>query len=272
MILAISSSWTVVCRRAWQNVGVTLAPTLVSRIQLCGPTVIELAGRRVEGALPGRQGRVLFAYLVLNRHRLASRDELAASLWPAQLPAANEAAFNALLSKLRKAIAPGTIDGRSSLRLQLDDEAWVDIEVAEAAVHRAESRIVLGNCKGAWGASLAALFISEREFLPGEDASWIDDQRARLAQIRRRALEAYAAAALGTGGTELLAAVRAGRQLVQLDPLRETGYQILMQALTAQGNSAEALRVYADLCDVLRDELGVSPSAPIQAVYQSLLR
>ncbi len=116
------------------------------------------------------------------------------------------------------------------------------------------------------------MFISEREFLPGEDASWIDDQRARLAQIRRRALEAYAAAALGTGGTELLAAVRAGRQLVQLDPLRETGYQILMQALTAQGNSAEALRVYADLCDVLRDELGVSPSAPIQAVYQSLLR
>jgi DNA-binding SARP family transcriptional activator len=140
----------------------------------------------------------------------------------------------------------------------LDDEAWVDIEVAEAAAHKAESRLVLGDCKSAWGASLAALFIAEREFLPGEDAPWISDQRSRLAQVRRRALEAYAAAALGTGGTELPAAVRAGRQLVRLDPLRETGYQILMQSLAAQGNPAEALRVYADLCAVLRDELGVS--------------
>jgi SARP family transcriptional regulator, regulator of embCAB operon len=234
--------------------------------------VVELAGQRVDGLLPGRQGRSLFAYLVLNRHRLASRDELCACLWPAQAPAGSETTFNALLSKLRKAIAPVAIDGRSSLRLQLDDDAWVDIEVAEAAVHRAESRIVLGNCKSAWGASLAALFIAEREFLPGEEAPWIADQRARLAQVRRRALEAYASAALGTGGTELPAAVRAGRQLVRLDPLRETGYQILMQALAAQGNAAEALRIYADLREVLRDELGVSPSAPIEAVYQSLLR
>lgn len=234
--------------------------------------MVELGGQRVEALLPGRQGRTLFAYLVLNRHRLASRDELFAALWPSRPPAGSETAFNALLSKLRKAIAPVVIDGRSSLRLQLDDDAWVDVEVAEAAVHRAESRIVLGDSKSAWGASLAALFIAEREFLPGDEAPWIADQRARMAQVRRRSLEAYASAALGTGGTELPAAVRAGRQLVRIDPLRETGYQILMQALAAQGNSAEALRVYADLCEVLRDELGVSPSAPIEAVYQSLLR
>lgn len=73
------------------------------------------------------------------------------------------------------------------------------------------------------------------------------------------------------GGTELPAAVRAGRQLVRLDPLGERGYHILMRALVSQGNSAAALRVYADLCEVLRDELGTSPSAPLQAVYTSLL-
>ena len=87
-----------------------------------------------------------------------------------------------------------------------------------------------------------------------------------------RALEAYAAAALGTGGTELPAAVRAGRQLVRLVPLRESGYQVLMQALACQGNVAEALRVYTDLCDTLRDELGVTPSSRTQAVYDGLLR
>jgi SARP family transcriptional regulator, regulator of embCAB operon len=59
---------------------------------------------------------------------------------------------------------------------------------------------------------------------------------------------------------------------VQLVPLGESGYQVLMRALASQGNVAEALTVYGDLRTVLRDELGISPSAATQAVYQSLLR
>jgi SARP family transcriptional regulator, regulator of embCAB operon len=251
---------------------VTLASTPQTRIQLCGPTVIELDGERVDGGLPGRQGRLLFAYLVLNRHRLSSRDELVEALWPAQVPSAIESGLNALISKLRRALGPEVVDGRSSLRLRLGVDAWVDVEVAAEAVHRAESRIALGGWTGAWSPSLVALFIAERDFLPGEDAPWIDEQRRQLAEIRLRALEAYAAAALGTGGTELPAAVRAGRQLVRLVPLRETGYQVLMQALARQGNVAEALRVYTNLRELLRDELGISPCATSQAVYDRLLQ
>jgi SARP family transcriptional regulator, regulator of embCAB operon len=251
---------------------VTLASTPPTRIQLCGPTVIERNGSRLEGRLPGRQGRILFAYLVRNRHRAASRDELVEALWPGDPPSAAEAGLNALISKLRKILGADAIDGRSTLRLMLETDAKVDVEVAAAAVHRAESRVALCEWKAAWGPSLVALFIAEREFLPGDDAGWIDEQRHELGEIRLRALEAYAAAALGTGGTELPAAVRAGRQLVRLVPLRESGYQVLMQALACQGNVAEALRVYTNLCDTLRDELGVTPSSPTQAVYDGLLR
>ena len=139
-------------------------------------------------------------------------------------------------------------------------------------MHRGESQVALRDWKRAWGPSLVALFIAEREFLPGEDTPWIDEQRRTLAEIRLRALETYAAAALGTGGTELPAAVRASRQLVGLVPLRESGYQLLMQALAAQGNAAEALRLYTNLSDTLRDELGVLPCATTQAVYNQLLR
>jgi DNA-binding SARP family transcriptional activator len=65
--------------------------------------------------------------------------------------------------------------------------------------------------------------------------------------------------------------VRAGRQLVRLVPLRETEHQVLMRALAEQGNVAEALRVPADLCRLLRDELGVSPSTATQELYQAML-
>ena len=82
----------------------------------------------------------------------------------------------------------------------------------------------------AWGPALTALFVAERGFLPGEDAPWIDEIRHQLTVLRLRALECYAAAGLGIGGTELAAAVRAGRQLIRLAPLRESSYRYLMQA------------------------------------------
>ena len=249
----------------------TLAPAVPPRIQFCGPTVIEWNGQRIEGRLPGRQGRVLFAFLVLNRHRMVGRDELVESLWPGHPTAAMESGLNPLISKLRRILGPESVDGRSTVRLRLAHDARVDVETATEAVHRAESRVALGEFASAWGPSLVALFVAEREFLPGEDGVWIAEERALLADIRLRALEAYAAAALGTGGTELPAAVRAGRKLVRLVPLRETGYQVLMRALANQGNVAEALVVYADLCTVLRNELGVYPSGSTQAIYQQLL-
>jgi SARP family transcriptional regulator, regulator of embCAB operon len=173
------------------------------RVQLCGPLVIERGEERLESRLPGRQGRLLFAYLTVNRHRLVSRHELGEALWP-EPPAATDSALNALLSKLRRALGADAVDGRSSLRLLLGD-AWIDIEAAPEAIHRAESAVALADWRRAWGPSLVALFVAEREFLPGEDLAWIDDQRRRLAEIRLRALECYAVAGLGLGGTELAA-------------------------------------------------------------------
>ena len=75
----------------------------------------------------------------------------------------------------------------------------------------------------------------------------------------------------GIGGTELAAAVRAGRQLTRLAPLRESGYRYLMQALAAQDNLAEALGVYGQLSECLRDQLGVSPSPATRELYERLL-
>ena len=220
--------------------------------------------------MPGRQGRLLFAYLVCNRHRPTRRGELIEAIWPDRPPPATDNALNALISKLRHVLGPDAVDGRANLQLRLGD-AWVDIEAASEAVHRAESGIAVRDWKRAWGPALVALFTSEREFLPSDEAPWIEGQRVRLADIHLRALEAYAVCCLHIGGTELAAGVRAARHLVHLAPLRETGYQLLMQALAAQGNVAEALRVYTNLCDVLRDELGATPCAASRAVHDQLI-
>ena len=248
----------------------TLASSGLVRIQICGPLAIERDGERLDAGLPGRQGRLLFTYLVVNRHRHVPRGAVAEALWREPDPAAVDARLNPLLSKLRRVFGADAIDGRSTLRLCLRD-VWVDLEAAVDSIHRAESAVAQQEWARAWGPSLTALFVSERGFLPGEDAAWIDETRHELAEVRLRALECYAAAALGLGGTELAAAVRAGRQLTRLAPLRESGYRYLMRALAAQDNLAEALGAYAQLSECLREQLGVSPGPATRELYERLL-
>src|SRR5262245_39646225 len=118
----------------------TLAAPRPVRIQICGPLAVECDGQRLDAGLPGRQGRLLFTYLVLNRHRHIPRDELAEALWREPDPAAVDARLNPLLSKLRRVLGAAAVDGRATVRLCLPD-ASVDLEAAVEAIHRAESSV-----------------------------------------------------------------------------------------------------------------------------------
>jgi DNA-binding response OmpR family regulator len=58
-----------------------------ARIQLCGRFAVDIDGSRIEDSLPGRRGRVLFAYLALNRGRALPREELLMAGWGEETPA-----------------------------------------------------------------------------------------------------------------------------------------------------------------------------------------
>lgn len=242
-----------------------------TRIQLCGRLVVELAGRRVEDELPGRQGRLLFGYLAATRARRSTRDELVDALWPGGPPDAAEASLAALLSKLRRVLGSGGLEGKGEVRLVLPPDAWVDLEAAGVGVHRAESAVALGQWIEAWAPARTALYVAERGLLPGYDAPWIEERRRWLDDVRLRALECVGTVGLHMGGTELAAAERAGRALVAAAPFRESGHRLLMEALAARDNGAEALRAYDRLRVLLREELGVAPGAATQQLHRHLL-
>jgi pentatricopeptide repeat protein len=232
-----------------------------TRVQLCGKLVVELDGQRIEERLPGRQGRVLFAYLATNRSRTLTRGDLMGALWPD----GHDGGLAPLLSKLRR-IVP--LEGH---QLRLPAGTWIDLEAAGDAVHRAESALAQGHVRVACPPAQVALAISRRPFLPGVDLDWVEEVRRRLADYEFRALETYGRAGLAIGGTELPAALRCGRALIRLEPYRESGHRILMEAFAAEGNTAEALRLYDELRRLLREELGASPSASTQALHRRLL-
>ncbi len=236
-----------------------------TRIQLCGRLVARLDGRRIEHELPGRQGRLAFVYLVANRQRPVTRDELVDALWGE--PPANDA-LSPLLSKLRRVLP---LDGRGEVRLVLDADAWVDLEAATEALHRAQAAIARGDWTGAWGPARVAQHVASRGFLPGEDVPWIEDRRRQLEELHLRALELVARACVEIGGGELDTAERSARTLVAHSPYRESGARLLMDALAARGNTAEALLEYERLRGRLRDELGTAPSPETQELHRRLL-
>jgi SARP family transcriptional regulator, regulator of embCAB operon len=241
-------------------------------VQLCGHLVVELRGCRVEERLPSRQGRILFAYLVLEHPRAVRRDELTQALWGEAPPKNHAAALTVLLSKLRAAVGADVLTGRGDVRLTLPPDARVDVEQALAAVHRAESAVVQGDWARAWSAALCAQFVGARPLLSGvDDLPWLDGWRRRLEDTYERGLETYVAACLGLGGTELAGAERAARRLLEHNPLRETAYCLLMRALAERGQVPEALSIYERGRNVLREELGIPPSQAMATLHMQLL-
>lgn len=233
---------------------------------MCGRLVARVDGQRIEDELPGRQGRLAFVYLVVNRQRAVTRDELVDALW--HEPPSGDA-LSPLLSKLRRLVP---LEGRSEIQLALPTEAWIDLEAATEALHRAQAGVARTSWTEAWGPARVAQHVATRGFLPGEDdLPWVEEVRRRVEKLHVNALELVARACLEIGGGELDTAERSARTLVRSSPYRETGYVLLMEALAAHGNRAEALLVYDDLRRRLRDDLGAAPSAATQELHLRLL-
>lgn len=242
-----------------------------TRIQLCGRLVVELNGRRVEDALPGPKGRLLFAYLVLNRDRRMSRGELLTAVYGEDASPEQHPSLSVLLSKMRSVIGHERLAGRAEIELVLPRDAFVDVEAAREALHRAESHIAAGEWAESWGPAGVAYHVARRPLLQGEDRPWLEQWRRRLDDIQLRGLECFAEARLGLGGPALSQAEDCARRLIELAPYRETGHRILIEALERRGNVAEALLAYDRLRVLLRDELGVAPSPAMQVVHRRLL-
>jgi YVTN family beta-propeller protein len=228
-----------------------------------------------EARFPGRQGRLVFAYLVAEQGRPVPRDELAEALWGEAPPATWDKALTVLVSKLRSLLADGG-DGANALtsafgcyRLDLPGGTWIDVIAATDAAREAERALATGDLAAAKAAAELAAAVLGQPFLPGQEGVWVDEKRRQFADVRDRALSVLSEASLRSG--EATEAVRWAEQTVALAPFRETGYRQLMEAHVAAGNRAEALRVYEQCRRLLADELGTYPSPETESIYRGLL-
>lgn len=251
---------------------------MATRLYLTGRMAIEHDGaiRVDEKDLPGRQGRLGFAFLVAHRRVPVLREALVDALWPDGAEPESDTAFSAILSRLRALLKKaGLADSailadRGSVSLQLPGDIWIDLEAAANAIDLCDGALRRGDRAAAWGHANVAIVIAKRPFLQGEDAPWITGWRQKVQAILVRALHGLVTISADNG--EPAVAIQHAEEILEIEPYRETAYQELMRLHAAMGNRAEALLVFSRCRDRLKTELGTTPSAKTIDVWKAIER
>jgi DNA-binding SARP family transcriptional activator len=214
------------------------------KVYLTGKVALETDGLELRGGrFPGRQGRLLFAYLITEQGRPIPRDELADVLWGESLPATWDKALTVLVSKLRALPAEAGVDAGQALtsafgcyRLDLPPQTWVDVLAAATAAREAEQALTDGDLDRVRTAASLAEETTRNPFLPGDNGTWVEWKRRELAELRWRAVRSLAEIHLERG--EPGKAVAWATEAIAIEPFRETGHRLLMQAHAKAGNRA----------------------------------
>ena len=212
---------------------------------------------QASGDLPYRMQR-LVAHLCLS-NRLA-RTAIAGRLWPDAPEKQAQGNLRSALWSLHKT-APGLVEVFNT-HLALTRGVCVDVHELSDWAHGAldpraavDELTVLDDDLGG-------------ELLPGWYDDWVLLERERLSQLRAHALEVVAGrlAERGRYGQAIQAAYAAARA----EPLRESAHRTVVRVLLAEGNVAEAVRVYQRFCVALRQELGIVPTAQMSRLLWGL--
>jgi DNA-binding SARP family transcriptional activator len=214
-----------------------------------GPYLVVRGQRR---ELPDNARRVL-ALVALREGRLARRSA-ASTLWPDDEGRRAAGNLRSALWRLRGADIDLVEVDRSTLRLRPD--TLVDVHLATAwAARMIEGRPAPVDLTGiGWQAHAFDL-------LPGWYDDWVVLARERLRQRMLHGLEAMSRLLVGAGRPAH--AVAAARIAVTVDPLRESGQRVLIQAHLAVGDTAAARRCVDGYRALLAAELGVGPRAEL---------
>ncbi|MFN2608900.1 MAG: BTAD domain-containing putative transcriptional regulator [Acidimicrobiales bacterium] len=245
------------------------------KISLVGRVAIRVDGHDGAEAALGLRSRVALAYLVVERRRPVSCDELADVIWGADLPATWRAAVRGIVRRVRAALRAAGLDAASVLtsgspgyELHLPPGAVVDVEGASAALVAAQAALP-ADAGMAAAQARRAVEGSRGDFLAGAGGLWVERRQAEVRGLHLAALEVLSRAMACSGNWAT--AIWAAEEAIAIEPFRESAHLCLMAAQAAAGNRGEALRAYSRCRHVLVEELGVGPSPETESAYIALL-
>jgi predicted ATPase/DNA-binding SARP family transcriptional activator len=235
-------------------------------VRLLGPVAVVGTG---SGSLAPRE-RALLARLAIDAGRTVGLARLVDDLWGDDPPNSARNALQVYVSHLRGRLGRQAIvsmGGGYRLELALEGvdalafERLVAVAMGQRSGGRADEAIkTLDVALGLWcGDALSDL----------RDYAFAVIEAARLDELRATGMEHLAEALLATGDLDRVTGELASA--VRDFPFRERLRVAVMTALYRQGRAVDALGLYAEAVDQLREELGLEPGPALKATQHAIL-
>ncbi|MDR7303673.1 AfsR/SARP family transcriptional regulator [Haloactinomyces albus] len=253
------------------------------RYEILGPIqVVDSNGTRL---LTARKLEILLTVLLVRHDQVITTERLVTELWGENPPRRANAALHVYVSQLRKFLkqhgrsssgagartAPGTpiVTRPLGYMLLLEDDE-IDVDEFQRLMHEGRGHFAQGRSEETITALEKALRVWRASSL--EDlkdgvvahayATFLEESRLECLELLMETylrLERY---------REVIGRLYT---LISQYPLRENFYRHLMLGLYRCDRQADALAVYRDLWEHLRDELGLEPCTAVQQLHYAIL-
>jgi DNA-binding SARP family transcriptional activator/tetratricopeptide (TPR) repeat protein len=215
----------------------------------------------------------LLGFLLLHRDAPQRREYIAAQFWPDSPGGQARTNLRRELHALRAGlpqIERWLRADRETLLWRSDADVRVDVAEFEAAASAAARAQAAGDDAAFRQAAAQALRAYRGDLLPALYDDWAAAERDRLRRRCLTLLDQLIALDWRAGG--YAGAIERARQRIDLEPLEEVGYRMLLQLQALAGDRAAALQTYHRCVSVLERELGVAPDQATTAEYERLVR
>lgn len=212
--------------------------------------------------------RALVAGLTVAEHRVVTVDALAEWIWGGRPHASPRNRVQAVVSGVRRKVAPASFIVTHEAGYRLDDAVWTDLGHRAALTRRAAGLDAASAEKHGLLHEAEALNLGAA--LGGvPDSPDVESRRRRIDEESLEVTLARIEADLETGHLDGLASELG--HLSQGHPFHEQVHALLMRTLVRVGRQAEALSVYREVHARLDEDLGVRPGPILVAAHQEVL-
>lgn len=222
--------------------------------------------------LGGLRQQRLLVMLLLDVNRVVSADRLIEAMWDGEPPATARRQLHNAVAAIRRSFAPAkyiVVRDGPGYRIQVEPQE-IDAYRFTAMIARASAAATDRRTAVAIELLETGLGLWEGPALSGLNSPILDIAAAKLEEKRLSATEQLLGLRLDEGDAAAL--VPQLGELVSRNPLREETRRLLILALHHSGRTADALNVYEQGRRLLRDELGVDPSASLRELHERILR
>ncbi|MBI4722352.1 MAG: tetratricopeptide repeat protein [Candidatus Stahlbacteria bacterium] len=221
------------------------------------------------------KAKSLFCYLVMNRSRKYTVDQLSELLWPGKSFSKTRNSLYRIIFSIRSYVK--SITKKNTPFINYKDECyelnpafkiWVDIEEFESLLKEASQIETLSLDEFAISIYEIAISLYEGDFLPEVYEIWSDQRRLFYIEQYILALEKVAISYEKRQKYDKV--VEYCTRIIAADNFREPAYLLAVQSYIKMGMPGLAISLYKRLEKLLKDELNTEPSEKLKKIIASI--